>query len=299
MWREAEDAFRAAGVRCDVVVTDRPGHATETVAQRRGDYRAVFALGGDGTAIEVMEALAHTEVPVGVLPGGTGNLIAQSLGVPRSPARAVPALLDADEAMIDLGVLDGRRFAVSLGVGVDVEMIRGAPTALKRRFGVGAYVVAATRATLRCERFRVRVETDDEIIEREATSLIIANFGTVLNDLLRLGPGILSDDGALDLCVFSPRTPIEALRLAWRLFRKDFSPHPGMLYRKGTRFRVECTPPQSVQTDGELRGETPLEVRVEPRAVRLLVPRRDSAGGGASTPKRAAGVTGDSAGGPA
>ena len=274
MWREAEDAFRVAGVRCDVVVTDHPGHATQTVAERRGDYRAVFAVGGDGTAIEVMEALAHTEVPVGVLPGGTGNLIAQSLGVPRSPARAVPALLQGDEALIDLGVLGGRRFAVSLGVGVDVEMIRGAPTALKRRFGVGAYAVAATRATLRCERFQVRIDADGEVIEREATSLIIANFGTVLNDLLRLGPGILSDDGALDLCVFSPRTRAEALRLAWRLFRKDFSPHPRMLYRKGTRFRVDCTPPQAVQTDGELRGETPFEVRVEPRAIRLLAPRR-------------------------
>ena len=295
---QALAAFRAAGVRCDVLVTERPGHATDVVAERGTAYRAVFALGGDGTAIEVMEALAHSDIPIGVLPGGTGNLIAQSLGVPRSPGLAVPALLAADEAMIDLGVLNGaRRFAVSLGVGVDVEMIRGAPAPLKRRFGVGAYAIAATRATLRCRRFRVRIDADGEVIDREATSVMIANFGTVLNDLFRLGPGILSDDGALDLCVFSPRTPAEALALAWRLFRKDFRPHPAMLYRKGMRFRVECTPPQAVQTDGELRGDTPVEVRVEPRAVRLLHPRRagrDSPAVGASSPEQGDDATGDS-----
>lgn len=267
-------AFRAAGVRCDTVLTERPGHGGEVARSRGRDYGAVFALGGDGTAIEVIDALVHSDIPVGVLPGGTGNLLARSLGVPLAMERAVPALLAGEEALIDLGVLNGRqRFALTLGMGVDARMIEATPAPLKRRYGVAAYMLAAARATLSRNTFAVRAEVDGAVIEREATSVMIANFGAVLNDLLRLGPDIVADDGLLNLCIFSPANTADAVTLAWRLFRKDFRPHPGMLYRSGSRFRVDCTPVQSVQADGEVRGTTPLDVHVEPRAARLLRPR--------------------------
>ena len=91
---------------------------------------------------------------------------------------------------------------------------------------------------------------------------MLANFGAVLNDLIRLGPGIQHDDGKLDLCVFSPGTARDAVRVAWKLLRKDFQADPCMLYRAGRHFlgvkkrfhRVRCRP------DGELLGDTPFEV---------------------------------------
>ncbi|HEX7123122.1 MAG TPA: acylglycerol kinase family protein, partial [Gemmatimonadaceae bacterium] len=73
-------AFEDSGVRCDETVTSHPGHAAELAVQ--GDADAVFVLGGDGTVMEVVGALADTGKPVGVLPGGTGNLVARMLGVP-------------------------------------------------------------------------------------------------------------------------------------------------------------------------------------------------------------------------
>src|SRR5205085_5857746 len=137
-----------AGARFDTVVSERPGHGGALAAERSGDYGAVFALGGDGTAIEVLAALAYTATPVGVLPGGTGNLVARSLGIPLSIPRAVPALLAGEEALIDLGVLGGngrseQRFAFTLGVGIDAKMIEATRPALKQRFGIAAYALTA------------------------------------------------------------------------------------------------------------------------------------------------------------
>jgi YegS/Rv2252/BmrU family lipid kinase len=270
----AVEALGTGGARVDVVTTERPGHAAELVRARAAGYQAVFTLGGDGTAMEVVGALARSGIPVGILPGGTGNLVARALGIPIATRRAAEALLGGEVAEVDLGCLaSGRRFAFSCGVGVDARMIRDTPPIWKQRLGILAYAYIAFRASLRNVRFRVRATVDGEVLEREATAVMVANFGAVLNDLIVLGPGIARDDGKLDLCVFSPASGWEALGVAWRLLRKDFRPHRAILYRSGKRFRVECDPPQDAQADGELVGTTPVEVEVDPHAARLLLPR--------------------------
>lgn len=269
-------AFRAAGVRCEVALTERPGHAAELAAQCPSEYATVFVLGGDGTVMEVVGALARTGREVGIIPGGTGNLVARSLGIPLHVPRAVRQLLHARPATIDLGALhSGRRFAFSVSAGVDARMIAETTAATKRRFGIGAYAFTAGRAALQCRTFHVRATVDDQVIEREAAAVMVANFGGVLNDLLVLGPGIRGDDGLLDLCLFSPAHVGQVLALSWRLLRKRFDAHPAVVYQPGRVLRVECDPPQLYQADGEVLGQTPFEVRVEPGAATLLVPRHD------------------------
>ncbi len=275
--QRARDALLASGVDFDVLVTAHQGHAALVAAERAKDFAAVFTLGGDGTAMEVIGALAETETPVGVLPGGTGNLVARALRTPRRIEHAVPALLGGTVAAIDLGYIaeSDRHFAFSCGVGIDARMIEETNPATKRRFGIGAYVHTGVKVGLSRREFGVRVNVDGETIERSATALMIANFGTVLDRLFVIGPGIEQDDGRLDLCVFSPRHSPDVLRIAWRLLRRDFASDDSMLYRSGRQFRVECDPPQLYQADGELLGTTPFTVHVKPLAARLLVGRRD------------------------
>lgn len=273
--QRARAALLAAGVEFDVVVTSHQGHAAIVAAERARDFAAVFTLGGDGTAMEVIGALAGTGTPVGVLPGGTGNLVARALRTPRRIELAVQALLHGEVAAVDLGYIPEtrRRFAFSSGVGVDARMIEETNPELKRRFGIGAYIHTGVKVGLSRRPFRVRVDVDGFTVEREATSLMVANFGTVLDRIFELGPGIETDDGRLDLCVFSPRHPPDVVRIAWRLFRRDFTSDDTMFYRSGREFRIECDPPQLYQADGELLGTTPYSIRVEPLAARLLVPR--------------------------
>jgi YegS/Rv2252/BmrU family lipid kinase len=274
----ARAAFQREGVECDLVRTARAGHARELAAERGHDYDMVFTLGGDGTAMEAAGALAGSGIPIGVLAGGTGNLLGRALGIPLNVQRAVPALLHGDVRRIDLGVVLGHRFAVAAGVGIDAAMVEETPTWMKRRLGVLAYTLiaakAALRGVLRRQFFVVRVEVAGEVIEREAAAVLFANFGAILENRIAFGPDIAVDDGLIDCCVFSPRHLWDALRIMWRVTRQDFRPDRSILYRKGTKFRISTEPVLTLQADGELLGPTPAEVTVEPLAARLLVPRR-------------------------
>jgi YegS/Rv2252/BmrU family lipid kinase len=270
----AAAAFARAGVDVTVRLTEAPGHAARIARDQGTGYDAVFSLGGDGTAMEVIGALAGSGPPVGVLAGGTGNVIARSLGIPVSVKRAVPILLQGKESKIDLGLMDdGRRFAIGIGVGIDATMIAETPAALKQRLGVLAYVIVGVRCVLRFDQFDVRLTVDDEVLETRASAVLIANFGTLLNQLITLGDGIEHDDGLLNACVFSPRTFRDFVRITWRLMTRNFKPDRCLAYRSGKQFRVETTPVRQSQADGELTSLTPLTVTVEPLAGRLLLPR--------------------------
>jgi diacylglycerol kinase family enzyme len=228
--------------------------------------------------MEVAGALAWSGIPIGVLAGGTGNLLGRALGIPRSVAHAVPALLDGEVRRIDLGIVRGHHFAVAAGVGIDASMVESTPRWMKRRLGVLAYTIMATRAALGAvlgrRFFTARVEVDGEMIERRAAAVLFANFGAILDDRIAFGPDILVDDGVLDCCIFSPRHLGDAVRIMWRVTRRDFRPDETILYKKGARFRLETDPVLPLQADGELLGPTPAEITVEPLAAHLLIPRR-------------------------
>ncbi|MHB0948548.1 MAG: diacylglycerol/lipid kinase family protein [Gemmatimonadaceae bacterium] len=278
--RLARAAFTSASVSCDVVHTEAAGHATVLAAERSAGYDAVFTLGGDGTAMEVVTALADGGPPVGLLPGGTANVLVRSLGIPLGVSRAVASLLRAPEARIDLGQLgDGRRFAIGVGVGLDACMIEGATSTLKRRLGPLAYTLSAARALWRFERFPVRITVDGEAVETEVVEVLIANFGIVVHGLIRFGDGILHDDGLLNACLFTPRSRLEGLRILLRMLSGRFAGEPRLRYLAGREFTIETPASRCAQADGEILGGTPLHVSVLPGAGRLLVPDRERRGG--------------------
>jgi len=279
--RLVDTACRAiidGGASCDVILTERAGHARQISEERGKNYDIVFALGGDGTVMEIAGALAGSSIPIGVLPGGTGNLLARALGISRNIRKAVKALMEGEVRQIDLGVVLGQRFAVAAGVGIDAAMVAETPAWMKRRLGVLSYTIIATKAALRAVLFRrfflARVEVDGEIVERRAAAVLFANFGSILEERLTFGPDIAIDDGLLDCCIFSPNNLWDAMRIMWRVTRRDFRPDRAMLYRKGKRFRLETVPVLPLQADGELLGVTPVDITVEPLAARLLVPGR-------------------------
>ena len=272
MLKRVRRTFREVGISYELVLTERPGHARELAAARTPECGAVYALGGDGTVMEVVGALAHTSTPVGIIPGGTGNLVARALGVPLDPERAVRWLAMGRAVTMDLGLLDGGRyFAFAAGVGVDARMIAETGAAAKQRFGLLAYATTATRAALQCRTVETRVTVDGETFTGQSAAVLVANMGNVLNGLITLGPDIRSDDGQLDLCLFTPRGTAEAVGVAWRMFRGGLKDGPAMMFRRGSVIRVECEPPQRFHADGELLGSTPFEARIQPGAGTFLV----------------------------
>lgn len=267
-------AFAGAGVACDAVLTRHAGHASAIAASAAGQYDAVFTLGGDGTVMEVLAALAGGERPIGILPAGTGNLIARAVAIPMNVTRAVRQLTSGTVRRVDLGSLsDGRVFAFAAGVGIDATMVERTSSSTKRMLGVLAYVLTASRASLAIDTFTLEATVDGVRHRHRATAAMVVNFGSMLNGLIHLGPEIAPNDGLLDLCVFSPANVRDALRLGWRIVRNDFSPDAAMHFVKGRHIRLETDPPRPSQADGELLGNTPLDIEVRPLAARLLVPR--------------------------
>ena len=276
-------ALRETGLLPDVAETTAPRHATVLVRERvsiaPGKYAAVLSLGGDGTAMEVASALAELvdAPPLGIVAGGTANILARSLGIPVNPARAVQALLGAELMTIDIGrIVGGPAFAIGLGVGLDASMIGGTSSALKRRIGYAAYALSALRAGLRLERFRATITVDGKVHVVDASSVLVANFGTVLGGLLCFGDEIGHADGILDVCIYSPVSYFEAVRIFWRMVRGGVSRDCRVRIIRGRHVRIETDPPRPMQADGELLGLTPVDIRVEPNAVRVLVPHATS-----------------------
>ena len=268
-------AFAEAGVEVREVTTSHPGHAREVLEARTETWDAVFVLGGDGTVMEVVGALAHSGIPVGVLPGGTGNLVAGVLGIPLGTMAAVRSLLSGEEGRFDLGRLpDDRYFTFAAGVGVDVAMVERTPNRRKRALGILSYAASATRAALGGELVHVTIDVDGKRIDAKAVLAMVANAGSILGGRFSIGPDVKPDDGELDLCLFMPERTRDVLSLFWRLLRGDFSPHPSMTFARGRRFRIESDPPVSVQADGDIVGRTPIEITVAPGAAVFLKPRR-------------------------
>ncbi|MBC7896412.1 MAG: diacylglycerol kinase family lipid kinase [Cytophagaceae bacterium] len=263
--------FAEHDVTVDAVLTERPGHASTITRELAPLYDAVFSLGGDGTAMEVLEAAGRHGRPVGILPGGTGNLVARALGTPLRIERAVHALLLGHERRIDLGELeDGRTFAFAAGVGIDATMLERASPRFKRYAGVLAYVMAATYATVQLKRFELRATVDGVEHTFHAAEAMVLNFGTVLGGMLELAPKVDPSDGWLDLCVYDPRTLGDALGIGWRIWRHRLTGHAHMHFLRGKIIRLETVPIRAAQADGELLGTTPITCVVRPGAARVL-----------------------------
>jgi YegS/Rv2252/BmrU family lipid kinase len=255
------------------MLTSGRGDARERLREVPAGVDAVFVLGGDGTVMEVTGALAGTGVPVGVLPGGTGNLVAGVLRIPRSVRRAVARLVRGKVRRLDLGrMARGPHFAFAAGVGIDVDMVRETRTERKRAFGLAAYVVTALRSALRLRRYDVTAEVDGQVVRSHAVLAMVANSGALFGGLFVVGPEVEPDDGQLDLCLFSPTTVRQVMGIIWRIVRRDFSPHPQMRFLRGRRIRLSTDPPVAVQADGDLAGETPVDIEVQPGAACFLVP---------------------------
>lgn len=267
---------------------DDPGAGATRAALAEGVDLVVVA-GGDGTVRECAGALAGTDVPLAVVPSGTGNLLARNLGLPIDLVDAVHVALHGSDRRIDLGGIepdepDGERryFTAMAGIGLDAAMVADAPDALKKKVGWPAYAVSATRH-LRDARMRVTLRIDDgEPIRRRARMVLVGNVGA-LQAGMQLLPGAEPDDGLLDVVVFAPYGMAGWAHATVRVLgrrRRDVSEVPPAQRRwrpiehfTGHSVEVETDRPEPRELDGDPIGPgTRLAVRVRPAALIVRVP---------------------------
>jgi len=274
-------ALTRAGWSVDAVEASEPAVIRRLASAAVADGRElVVAIGGDGTVIEAAMALIGTGVPLGVVPGGTGNLLARNLRIPLSPAGAAKVVANGRPRQLDVGrvdwVAETRCFAIACGTGFDARVLSATDANRKRRWGRIAYVGTALALTERLRNVRHEITVDGERLELDAAEILIANVGEIVPGIVRPRLPIAPDDGLLDVIVLRAGDRVEGLRGVWEaLGQAAPGLHPGgRLYRARAReIRVEAAEPQPVELDGDVHGETPFSATVIPGAISVLVPR--------------------------
>ena len=238
----------------------------------------VVAAGGDGTISGVAQGLLGTDTPLGILPLGTANVLARELGIPVDLEGAC-ALLAGPHSFtkIDAMTVDGKTYFTQVGIGIDALMIRDTANEHKRRFGRLAYLWTAARSLVGFRPRQFLITVDGREVRKRASQVLVANSGMLGQPPFRWGPDIRPDDGVIDVCVVRVRSLVDYARIGWNVVRNRHRQDPGVSYLKARRGVVVATvspKPLPVQGDGEIIGETPVEVKLVPGAVRVAVPRR-------------------------
>lgn len=269
-----------------------PGHAATAAALDAG-VDLVLAAGGDGTVRAVAEHLAETnaKVELGIIPLGTGNLLARNLGVPLNDlAAAFARALDGTARTIDIGWaelalpggIERHAFAVMAGFGIDAHMITETNDDLKDKAGWVAYVESLGRALSASEVIDIRIAADgDEMTEETAHTVIVGNCGT-LQGGLNLLPDADPTDGELDLLILNA----EGIA-GWADTLRNFAWHNGIkrlmtpgddaaessestTHRRVTTLTIELDEPRVFEVDGDDLGETTrIGISIQPGAVRI------------------------------
>jgi len=273
------DTLRNAGWIVDVAATAVPGDARRLAERGRDEgYDALLSYGGDGTAMQVAAAVAGTGVPLGLLPGGTGNVLAMNLRLPRDPVRAARAILRRVPHTIDLGVVeraDGPHyFAVCCGAGFDVTLMAATDASSKAKWRRAAYVREALVSLPHVHNEAYRVSIDGQEQRIEAAMVLVCNCADLMPPLLRMHRDIRPDDGVFDVVllradnIWQSLTAFAELKLG---AKRDGRGQIRIVRGEVVRIDVDTGPAAPTQLDGDVEGTTPLEARIVPRALTVLV----------------------------
>ncbi len=271
---QLNDAFGAAGIEWDVSVTHGSGDGYAAARKAaEADYDLIGVYGGDGTVSEVASALALGGPPMAVLPGGTGNALAEDLGIPKTLAEAAVLIASGeyDVRAVDMGRAGHQWFILRLTMGFEASLVEAATKELKDRFGWLAYAFASMQTIAAPPTATYRIDVDGEVVEAAGVACIIANSASTGVLGVRIAEGVDVSDGLLDVIVVQRA---DFLSLAGSAANASAGQYSENLTRwRGRRIRVESSPAQPVLADGEAARTTPIEVSIVPGVVGVVVPK--------------------------
>lgn len=254
--------------------TRGPGDGASIAAEEAAlGTEVVVAAGGDGTVNDVARGLAGLtgDVPaLAILPRGTSNLVARDLGLPFRARDNARVVLEGRTRRFDLGVVNGRPFVACVGVGWDAHVVRLLSKARTGHIRFSTWFGPITKALMEYELTPFRVTAADGGSAEGVFAMVLntrpyAAFFTPV-------PGARPDDGVLDALVLSKGGLLDFARWAWKGRRGTLDRDRSAVHLRSTGFRIEGAGPLPVQIDGDVGGETPVDILVRPSAIRVLAP---------------------------
>ena len=276
---------RRDGRKPQVIITESQADTRPAVEAGVADgVASIIGVGGDGTLRDIAAVLRGSTIPLGIVPGGTGNQVASVLGIPRSLKAAVGVLGQARRRTIDLGEVtftksnslpDTSVFTIGCGAGLDARIMATTPDAWKQRVGRISYFIQAAKLAMSIEATPYSISIDGQAIETDASVVLVGNMGQLVPGALDLRLPIEPDDGLLDLIIVGARGPIHGMKgLVDQLLRTSLGGGSGSdsVRARGRTIAIESHRSEPIQIDGDYVGTGSLTAQVLPSAIDVLVP---------------------------
>ncbi len=271
--------FHPHDIDWDISITQKSGDAQRFAkeALARG-VDLIVGYGGDGTQMEIANAIMHSDTPMAILPGGTGNAMTYALNIPRTLKKAANLIVENNQIKkIDIAQINEHNFMLRAYTGFDSE--RAASREMKDKFGQLAYVNTSLKFLRDAPTAQYRATVDGEVIEGEAMLCFILNAGAlggVLGIPLPEVKEVSISDGLLDLyAVTAGVQPLRALsNYMLKVGNGELKNQSavGIYHWQGREITLEADSPQSVWIDGEEYGTTPITVIAHHQAIQIIVP---------------------------
>lgn len=270
-------AFKQAEVDWEALITKDAGDAAKYAREALQQKVSVVAVyGGDGTVMEVAEALKGSDTPMAILPGGTANVMSKELAIPINLPEAIALMLDPNHDVrdVNIGETNDRCFMVRLSLGFLAAMEENAERESKSRLGTLAYAIAGLQAIRDPQVAHYDITIDGEHFETDGVAAFIANTGNAGIQGLSVVHAVSVSDGLLDLLVIRQADLGSLLHMAANAIIGE-DPPPTLQHWQGREITVKTDPVQSVTIDGEPYSETPITARISKEHVKIIVPRTD------------------------
>jgi YegS/Rv2252/BmrU family lipid kinase len=262
----------SAGAAVRVMPTGARGDAERFAAAiaADGSADAIVAAGGDGTINEVINGMAGSSLPLGIVPLGTANVLAWELGIGDRAAAAADAILGGRTRAIHLGRCNGRYFTMMAGVGLDAQVVANIKPRLKRAVGKLAYVYEGLAQIAKLQPTRYRVVVDG--VAADAATVIVCN-GRYYAGRYVISPAADLGRPELHACLFGRGGRVRAMRTSLAMLLDRLSRSPDLVIQPGTRITIDGPPGEPVQGDGDVIGHLPAAIELAPLTLNMFVPR--------------------------
>lgn len=271
-WPQIEAELRRRDVRWQAFFTEGVGHATALARAACDDgFDAVVAVGGDGTLNEVVNGAVGSDVPVGLIPLGTGVDFSRTTRVPRDPCAALDVILAGRVRRVDVGIVNGRYFCNVAGTGFDVTVAERVNQYSSKSGGVIPYIKAVFETLSSYKNVRFRITVDQQVFEVTSLLMAVAN-ARYYGGGFKICPDADIHDGRFDVCIVGDIGKLTTVVLLPSAFAGIHRIHPKVTFARGRRVVVEGPSELRVQVDGELIGNLPASFEIREAALPMLLP---------------------------
>ncbi|MFZ5774512.1 MAG: lipid kinase [Thermodesulfobacteriota bacterium] len=277
---EAVACFNDLGVQYIVGQVRESADFARAIRHYQDKVSAVVIGGGDGTFNVAVDALVESGLPLGILPLGTANDLARTLGLPASLPDVCAVIAKGHRRRIDLGRVNGKYYFNVASCGLSIAITQQLSKGLKRRWGVLAYAIATLRTLLTARRFEAVIKVDDGAEMRRCALQIAVGNGRYYGGGMTVAEDAAIDDQLLDLYSLEMPHWWHIFFLLPALRRGRFGERIGIWRWKGKRISIATVHPKRVNTDGEITTRTPALFELCPGALEVFVPAPADSGGG-------------------